>query len=100
MDYGKGLEKQGKLLCQRVPLGSVIIGGGRRVPSPMSGWPDCVLIFPGGQFVGCEFKRPKKGKMRPSQLKFAERCRTLNIPCYRVESLNQFIAVVDRYIKT
>ena len=42
---------------RKLPVSAMIVGGGRRVPSPLKGMPDILMILE-GKYIGIECKRP------------------------------------------
>ena len=45
------------ILCWKVPLGPMLVGGGMRTKNPMSGHPDVAAVLKGGRYLAIEVKR-------------------------------------------
>jgi len=58
-----------------------------------SGLPD-VIMFKNDNYLMIEVKR-KGGKLRESQIRFAELCKEKNVTVHTVESLDEFINILN-----
>lgn len=61
------------------------------------GFPDTMVIFPGGRIILVEVKTPT-GRLRPAQVRRIKQLRLHGVPVYVVNSLAQFEKVMDTYV--
>jgi hypothetical protein len=58
-----------------------------------TGWPDLVLIFPGGLVIYVEVKIPG-GRLRPKQKSTLSKLKELGVHVYVIDNIEQFRAVI------
>lgn len=63
------------------------------------GFPDRLLLFPGGKCVLLEIKKPKGGRKSPHQLRYEAIFKGLKTPFAFVKTLSEAKRVIKKYVR-